>query len=247
MGYLFGMLPLIVMGVCIAHVIKTGRPYWWIWLIILVFPIGPLVYFFVEMLPGLGHSRTVRRVGSDLVTIVDPGRDIRKLREQLEISDTVKNRQALARGFMKAGRFGEAVEMYRRCLTGLFKDDPAMTLELAYAHFQNGEHAKSKELLDGLDPDKLGIRGPERDLLCARTLEVLGDVEGALEHYAAIVRQSSGEETRCRYAMLLARAGRTDEARHVFGEIIARARRSPRYYRRAQKRWIDLAKQNYHG
>ena len=72
----------------------------------------------------------------------------------------------------------------------------------------------------------------------------LGDVEEALQIYETVVKQASGEEARCRYAMLLERSGQPDKAREVYYEIVTRAQRSPRYYRRQQKQWIDIARQN---
>jgi len=88
-----------------------------------------------------------------------------------------------------------------------------------------------------------GTLAPERDLLYARTLEQLGDIDASLVAFEAILRKSTGEETHCRYAMLLEKAGRTDEAREVYIEIVKRAKRSPAYYRRAQRQWITTARQ----
>jgi hypothetical protein len=242
--YILGFLIIAVQVICAVHALRTGRAYVWLW-IILFFPfLGCLIYFIVEVLPGLQHSSTIKRVGSDLVTIVDPGRSLRQLEEQLEITDTVKNRQMLARGYLKAGRHGEAIELYQRCLSGPFKDDAALALELAYAYFLNGSYDEAAARLEALGEDKLGIRSRERNLLYARTLEQLGDIEEALQVYETVVKQASGEEARCRYAMLLERSGQPEKAREVYYEIVTRARRSPRYYRRQQKQWIDIARHN---
>jgi hypothetical protein len=242
--HLLGIPVVILQVICAVHALRTGRAYWWLWIILLLPGIGCLVYFFSEMLPDLQRSPTVRRVGSDLVTIVDSGRSLRKLEEEVEIADTVTNRRALARGYLRAGRHDEAIGLYRSCLKGVFEDDVALSLELAYALFLSGAYEEAKQRLQALGEANLGIRAGERDLLYARVLEESGDVDAALEQYAGIVRQSSGEETRCRYALLLEKAGRTEEARQAFTEIVKRANRSPRYYRRAQKPWIDVAKQH---
>ncbi len=238
-------LPVIValQVICAVHVIKARRAYWWLLIIFFLPVVGCLVYLVAEILPDLQRSSAVRRVGSDLVTVVDPGRSVRKLEEELEIADTVNNRRALARGYLQAGRHGEAVELYRSCLKGIFSDDVGLALELAYALFLSGAYEQAKEKLDELAEANLGIHADERHLLYARTLEQLGHVDAALEQYEAIVRRSSGEETRCRYALLLESAGQTKKAREMFNEIVKRARRSPRYYRRAQKTWIQIAKQ----
>ena len=242
--HLLGVPVVALQVICAVHALKTGRAYWWLWIILILPGVGCLVYFVSEMLPDLQRSSAARRVGTDLVSIVDPGRSLRRLEEEVEVADTVTNRRALARGYLRAGRHDEAIELYRSCLKGVFEDDVALSLELAYALFPSGAYEEAKSRLEQLGQHDLGIRGPERDLLYARTLEQMDDVEAALAQYEAIVRQSSGEETRCRYALLLEKAGKTGEAQQAFREIVKRANRSPRYYRRAQKPWIDVAKQH---
>jgi hypothetical protein len=242
--HLLGIAAVVLQVICLVHVVRTGRPYWWLWIILLLPGVGCLVYFLAELLPDMQRSPTVRRVGTDLVTIVDPGRSVRMLEEELEVADTVTNRRSLARGYVKAGRYDEAVELYRSCLKGVFEDDVGLSLELAFALFLSGAYDEAKQRLEQLGETELGIRAPERNLLYARTLEQMGDVDAALQQYEAIVRQSSGEETRCRYALLLEKAGEVEKAREAFAEIVKRAKRSPRYYRRAQKPWIDVARQH---
>lgn len=239
-----GIPILILQVICVLHAVKTGRTQPWLWIILFLPGVGCAIYFFAEILPGLKRSSAVRRVGADLATAVDPGRSVRQLEEELDIADTVSNRRALAHGYLGTGRYDEAVELFRSCLKGAFEDDLGLSLELAHALFLSGAHQEAKERLDQFDPAEWGIRAPERNLLYARTLEQLDDLEAALAQYKSILRQSSGEETRCRYALLLQRTGQAEEARLVFHEILARARRSPRYYRRDQRPWIDLASQN---
>lgn len=242
--HLLGIPILLLQVICAVHAVKTGRAQTWLWIILFLPGVGCLVYFFAEILPGLQRNSAVRRVGVDVATAIDPGRSLRQLEEELDVADTVSNRRALAQGYLKAGRYDQSVEIFRSCLKGVFKDDLGLSLELAQALFLSGNYQEAKERLDQLDPADLGIRAPERNLLYARTLEQFDDLQAALVQYEAILRQSSGEEARCRYALLLQRTGQTEKARLVFHEILARARRSPRYYRRDQKPWIDLARQN---
>jgi hypothetical protein len=226
---------------CAVHAVRTGRASHWLWIILFFSIPGCLVYFFVEMLPDLRRSSTAKRLGSDLISVVDPGRDLRQLEEQLEIADTVTNRQALARYYLRAGRHDEAIELYRRCLEGVFENDSTLTLELSYALFMRGSYDEAKQLLERLGQVELGIRTRDRNLLYARTLEEMGDVDAALGAYEVALPQSLGEETRCRYAMLLEKAGRMEEAGQIWLEIVKRARRSRSAYRRSERQWITMA------
>jgi hypothetical protein len=242
MEYL-GILLLVLQLVCVIHVVKTGRAYYWLWIILLMPGIGAAAYFVAEVLPDLSAGSTMKRMGADLIAIVDPGRSLRQLQDELDVCDTVKNRQALARGYMTAGRHAEAIDLYQSCLTGVFKDDPVVLLELAYAYYLSQRFAEAKETIERLEAIKPDFRQESRQLLLARTLEEAGEKKEALERYAAMLKSSSGEEVRCRYALLLDRTGDSQRARELSREILTRARRSPGYYRRAQKQWIKLAKQ----
>ena len=206
---------------------------------------GWLIYFALELLPDLKRNRAARQLGSDVLATVDPGRDVRKLEENLEITDNVKNRQALARGYASAGSHEEAIRMYESCLTGPFKSDPSIMLELSATCFRTGAYERTKEILERLKESRPGFRPQERDLLFARTLEQLDQLEAALAEYKTLSRVYAGAEAKCRYALLLQRTGKTEEAARIFDEILCTAKRNSSHYRRTQKQWIDIAGENF--
>ena len=86
------------------------------------------------------------------------------------------------------------------------------------------------------------FRSSEGHLLYARAVEASGDIAAARHEYDAVVQGHPGEEARARYALLLKREGDTTGAERLFREILKRADALPRYYRREQREWIDLAK-----
>ncbi len=245
MGWFVAFLPLIANIVCTVHVLKTGRPAYWIFLIwLLVAGVGPVVYFFVEVLPDLQRSRQVLQIGSGLVTVVDPGRRVRKLEEELQVSDTVKNRQILAKAYVSAHRFDEAIAMFESCLKGIYRDDPPVLLAMAEAQFLNRASADALATLNRLSSVDGSFRPMERRLLLAQVHQTLGHNDEALREYELLANQYPGEEARCRYGLLLLETGQGDKAREVFQRILLSARRSPRYYRKAQRKWIQMARQH---
>jgi hypothetical protein len=70
----------------------------------------------------------------------------------------------------------------------------------------------------------------------------LGRLDEAAAEYAMLVTHAPGEEVRCRYAQLLQRLGRNDEAKALFDEMLTRSRRAPGHYRRQEREWIDIAR-----
>ncbi|MHB8897408.1 MAG: tetratricopeptide repeat protein [Thermoguttaceae bacterium] len=244
MGWFFAFLPLIANVACTIHVVKTGRPLYWIFLIWVLHGVGAAVYFFVEILPDLQGHRGVTQLGSGLVTAIDPGRRVRKLEEELEISDTVKNRQVLAKAYVEARRFEQAIAMFDSCLKGIYRDDPPVLLAMAEAQFLNHAPGDALGTLTRLSAVDGNFRPMERRLLLAQVFEALGRSQDALSEYESLANQYPGEEARCRYGLLLLQVGQADKAQEVFQRILLSARRSPRYYRKAQRKWIQKARQH---
>ena len=234
----------VIQIICAIHALKTGRPFWWLLIIFFGSMPGCIIYGLVEVLPEMRRDPSMKRFGTELVMAVDPSRKIRRLEEDLSISDTIKNRQLLAEAYVAAGRYEDAVAMYESCLKGIYADDPPFVLGLAFAQFLNQTYPEAKETIDRLDRVAPKFRPLERRLLLARTLEAMNELDRALEEYDPLVKQYPGEEARCRYAVLLKKTGQTDKAREVFERILLNARRSPRYYRKVQRHWINVAKQN---
>ena len=223
-----------------VHAVRTGRDRW-LWLII-VFPlVGGLVYFFVEFLPDLRHQPVTQKAGSSLFKLLDPGRELRHLRDQLARTDSINNRKALADGYVRAGLFKDAIDLYQTCLRGTYVDDPGIMEGLSLAHFFQEDFIGAKKHLLRLKEIQADKTPHEFKLLLARTYEELNDRENALTEYNNLLRLHSGEEARYRYALLLKKLGRALEARDLFKAIVAETRIQPKFYRRAQKKWVELA------
>lgn len=225
---------------CIVHVIRQGRSLAWLWLILL-FPFGgSLIYFFVEIWPELGRGGAGR--GFSFRLPQNPTRTIARLTEELEYASTVEKRVQLARAYAAAGRHAEAVETIRACLTGVFKDDPPLTFELAEISFGAGLYQDSLAALAALDRLKFKGSRHERWILAARCHEKLGDIAAAKAAYEESFRTALGEEARCRYAQLLVVAGESAAARALFEEIERNAKHGGGNYRRLNRPWIKQAR-----
>lgn len=228
---------------CAVHVIRSGREYYWIFLIVLVPLIGCAVYIVTQVLPELRASRGARRTGDRLLQSIDPERELRRLEDQLALSDNIDNRLALAEEHHRAGNLESAEELFVSCLSGPHEEDPHMLLKLAQVQFDRGSAAACRDTLERLKSANPDFQSTDGHLLYARALEKLGDRQRALEEYEALSTSFPGEEARVRYGMLLADQGRPEEARRQFEETLKRVKRAPRYYRRKEKRWIATARE----
>lgn len=226
---------------CLVHVFRTGRPYWWAWIILIGSFLGSAVYLITQVLPDLRDSRGGRRALRKVQLALDPDRERRELATELERSDTVQNRLRLARERLAAGDVLAAEPLFEACLKGLHATDPDILLGLAETRFRRGDPAACRQTLDTLIAANPDFRSPHGHLLYARSLQQLGELQAAADEYAVLVDGFAGEEARVRYGLLLKQLDRHVDAQACFRESVRRARLAPRYYREDNREWLQLA------
>lgn len=233
----------IAQALLIVHVIKTGRNFLWIWVLLLVpSGLGAIIYFAVEVLPDMFRSRTARRASRGLRRALDPGADLRRYEDEVRAAGNVASRQRYAEELIRHERYDEAIGQYRAALTGLYQHDPNLMQGLAQAQFAKGEPAAARATLDDLIRLNPQFRSPAGHLLYARALAAEGNVAKALEEYRVLAPSYPGAEAAVRYAQLLDAQGQRDAASQVVRQLLDQARIAPSHYRRAQRDWLEAAK-----
>ncbi|HEY5038787.1 MAG TPA: tetratricopeptide repeat protein [bacterium] len=240
-NHTYYLIPLIQI-LTVVHVIKTGRSWFWIW-IILGFPLlGVTIYFFMEILPdfkGQGFSGSIDTILNSIL----PGRQLKQLQTALEETDTVKNRKALATYFLSVNEAEKAVELLWGCLTGVFKDEPDIHLHLAHALTQAGQFAEAEKLLEVLAKQHPSYYVEQRELLTAKCLEGLGQESQALAAYEDYAGKNTADmEGAWRYGQLLEKNGQKEKAKAVYGGILKKSKTFASHHRRAQRVWIKAAR-----
>lgn len=236
-----GILMLLVQIGFAIHAIKRGYPLFWVFLIVFVPLIGCLLYIVMVLIPEAMQSRTAYQGARALRKALDPGKELRRLREALDISDTVGNRAALAAEYLRQGMLDDAIQLYESSLTGIYRTDPELLSGLAAALVRAQRYDRAKETLDALYAANPDYENSDARLLQARTLEELGETDQALEAYAGLLRTASGAEVKCRYGLLLKRIGRTDEALALFREILKDAKAGTRHSAQLNREWVETA------
>ena len=227
---------------CAVHVVRSGRPMYWIWLLLIGSYLAVIVYALVAVIPDLRNDPRSRNVAKEVLNRFDPERQRRHVQQRLELADTTDNRRALAEECLRLGDHANATELYQSILKGIYATEPMFMLGLAQAQAGGGDYQAARATLDALIQAHPAFRSSEGHLLYARCLEETGEHEGALQEYEALSRSYPGEQARLRYATLLLKRERPDEARQVLHDMLRRARLAPRYYRRKEREWLDAAK-----
>lgn len=243
MPIIFG-LEIALQAACVLHAIRTGRPMQWIYIIVFLPLAGSIAYFVMEILPEIRHSRAARQVAGDVGQVIDPDKALRELTNAVEDVPSVANKVALGRELMHRKRYDDAIPLLEGGAQGLHADDPAIMLPLAEAKFLNGDNAGARDTLDRLRVGQPDLESPQGHLLYARAHEADGNIDEALTEYEALAGYYPGEEACCRYALLLQKAGKVEEAKAAFADLVRRVDKASKVYYRAQRDWYDVARRN---
>jgi hypothetical protein len=218
----------------VFHVLRTGRPFWWLLVLFFAPLLGGLVYFAAEVLPGWlarGHRAGWRP---------KPLR-LREARIQAEETGTVKSRLQLAGLLLAAGQPAEARREAEACLQGVFRDDPTVLAEVARYRIETEDAPAALAALDQARVQADHQLALRLELLRGRALLLAGRQEEAQAHLQAAEAGHVGDEPRYFRAVALQRSGRTAEAREIWEEMRRHFRRAGRAWARTERKWFELA------
>jgi hypothetical protein len=225
----------------VYHACKAGRARPWAFIILMVPGVGGLAYIAVELIPEIFSSPDAKRARRRIANKLDPEKQYRALCDQLQMTDTVANRAALAAECLEVARFEEARQHYAHIQTMQSGDDPVYALGEAKAEFGLRQYADVIATLDALRSRWPNFESAEGHLLYARALTESGRSNEALEELEALSHYYPGADARVRYGLLLDQQGRKAEARVVFTELLIQMNRAPKYLRNMQKDWLSIA------
>jgi hypothetical protein len=225
----------------IYHALRTGRPYYWFF-IVMAFPVlGAVIYLLVEVLPGSRQERQIARIGHDLVKAVAPDRELKRRAEELAVNASIENKLKLAEECAGRGMFDEAIQLYESAREGQYRFEPVLLYGLARARFFNGQHKAARDLLAELREHAPSYYADEVALLSARAAAKLGDRTTALSEIERLLGRFAGLEARYRYAEILFEDGQTGEARRQLERVVEHAKRFR--VRPDERTWARLARE----
>ncbi len=230
--------------ICAVHVLRTGRPTQWLFVIMLLPVVGCLAYLFLEVLPEVKHSHTARRVTKDVGAVINPDGELRRLTKEAMRTDSVQNKYDLAKECIGRARYSEARELLEQCLTGLHADDPHIMMAMARAQFGDEDFPGCIGTMDRLRESNPDFQSSEGHLIYAQAKEGQGLDGEALAEYDALSTYYPGEEARCRHGLLLHKTGQLDQAEAAFRKVVGSVDTGSKAYFRAQREWYELARQH---
>lgn len=241
---LLGLLHTLIALTFAVHAMRTGRPQYWMWIIILLPVLGSLAYIAVELMPELAQTRRARRIKGQIGDIVAPDREFHRRREQALMTGSVDAKRALAEECERKGMWADAMSLYRHAAQGVFRDDAGLNIGLARAQLGAGEPEAALRTLDALQQSNPDIHSAEGHLIYARALEALGRLDAAAGEYDQLVAYAVGLEPRARFGLLLLRLGKPHRARDLFEAVVRMGAARGAVLSDADRDWLKVAKSN---
>jgi len=237
----FGLSLIFSIVLCV-HAVRTNQNMFWLW-VILVIPLGNIVYLVAIVLPGLLGGTTARRMGAATRAALDPERDYRAAKHAHDDSPTVGNAMRMAAAAASLGRYDEAERLYADAARGIHADDPTLLLGRANALLELNRYDDALTVLEQLGHNIEQGRSPQAALALGRACEGAGRIKEADTAYEWAAERMPGLEAMARYAAFMARHGRRPEAEAMLAYIDKRITRIKGALRGEARGWRDLAAQ----
>src|ERR1700741_625538 len=128
----FGLVLIFSIVLCV-HVVRTGQPMYWLWIILAFQGIGGLIYVIAVILPELTGGKTARRITTAARETLDPERSYRTAKAAYADTPTVAHALRLAGAASALGRHADAERLYADAAQGIHAEDPTLLLGRANA------------------------------------------------------------------------------------------------------------------
>ena len=235
-------LNIILTILIIAHIFRTNRPKYWVFIILISGILGALIYFIFEIIPDLLGRPRPRTILRQAKQNINRKSDIHELEKRQEFTGSIDATRHLANTLIKNNRPEEAVSHYKNILKGIYREDPDLLLGLAEAQFANQTYDECIITLDFLREKNPQYTSADGHLIYAKSLVNCSRTEEALHEYKALTGYFIGAEAKYRLASLLETQNQNEHALEIYKDLLVTAENAPSHYRQAQKGWLSKSK-----
>lgn len=203
---------LIFQAYCVYHAYRNRASSGW-YLAILLLPLIGCIFY---LLNHLARKAQAVEIPDDVAYYQQR---IIKLEDELRFSDTLANKERLADAYVEVGRYGDAIALYKSCLSGFMADDPGLRTKLLGTQYLNSNYEEVASLGEGLEKEKSFRDAPER-IAYAWSLHHLGRIVEADAVFADMDRAFTNYDHRLEYSKFLKENGRDDKAKGVVDALL---------------------------
>ena len=213
--------------------IRRRPDLYWLFIIILMPTIGPILYIVIEMVPSIQANRGEIRW-------FERRRRTSRLEADVRQNPSAGNFEELGMLYLDAHRYSDAKRAYDRALEQRTDSiDPFYRRSLCEIEL-NQFPAAAEDLKRVVEKDPNYDFGRALGLL-AHALARTGDAQRASALFKQAAPHNTSSEFMIYYAEFLAHQGRRDEAREWAKRVLEKKPLMPAYQRRRERRWLRRA------
>ena len=216
---IFGVGIHVVIAVFFAiHALKTGRPFFWLW-ILFVFPfLGSIVYFVAEYLPQSRLPHQANRLGQRALFIFQPNKLLNVAKEKYEHVPSVENAVNYSEILIAKNRAKEAIVILEQKLNGFVENDPAFLEQLAMAYLQDEQVTKVFNITAQIKTINADYKPEHIALMRALSYHLLNDQDHAKQEFL-IATRSKGIVYLAEYALWAVQTQQIDLVHQIRAEM----------------------------
>ncbi len=223
----FGLPGLVITVLALMHYFRKRPDGYWIWVILLVVPpIGAIIYLFVEAVPELGDPGTFKWI--------DRRKRIGMLERAIHDNPSAGNYEELGQLYLDAGNWKTAKECFDRAITKR-TDHVDPFYRRAVAEIELGDFAAARSDLETVMAKDKGYDFHRGLGLMAHAYAKTGEVEKAGKAFQEAIRISTLTETQLHYAEFLASQGFKAEAKEMAESILKKRATMPGFLKRRER------------
>jgi hypothetical protein len=232
-SYLLYPWGLLLQAAAIIHFIRRRPDTYWLWIIIILGPIGAIIYLMVEAAPDIGLLGGAFRV-------FPRRRRIRELEAMIRDNPSAGNYEELADLYMQDGNYAKGRDCYNHAISSR-TDSPDPFYRRAVCAIELKDFAPAVPDLERVVASKADYDFNRAAGLLAHAYAETGQKEKAEALFKKVTTTSTLSETYLNYASLLASLGRKEEARTWAQKVLDKKPTMPGYLKRRERPWFRKA------
>ncbi len=234
---MYYFLIIALQGYCLYHIWKTGRPFFWIFVIIFLPVVGCAVYLITQAV----QKNQVEKIQQELTAVINPTKKITDLEAALAFSDTFQNRINLADALLENKQYDAAIGHYKSALVGNFKNDVYTHMQLMRCYQGLDNKIELLAVGETIKTQQDFIKSPVA-FYYAMALDQQGRTEEAQPFFDQIDTRYSNYPERVALARHYSDSNRLNAAKEIVSEILTEADTMGKDSKRNHKTAIDEAK-----
>jgi hypothetical protein len=205
---------LILQAYCLYHAYQHNAVQHWYWLIIFLPGIGCALYLYHNFY----NRDNIQSITEGVKTVVNSNYKLEQLEKAYKLSDNITSKTNLANGYVKYGRYDDAIKLYEECLSGFMADDPTLQMLLLQAYFLKEDYESAVSVGKNLQAEK-SFQNAEERIAFAWALHRSGKTELAEATFMDMNKSFSNYKHRVEFGKFLLTTGKKEALRDVLASL----------------------------